>query len=99
MIQTAPAAQKSDRYLDSFERLSPALESLHGDWLMPLRQNALARFAETGLPTLQDEEWPYTNLAPLLRLPFLPAEQAPVETPSIDDLEELPFSTLKGPRL
>lgn len=34
-------------------------------WLQDLRDNALALFAETGLPGIRDEEWRYTNLRSL----------------------------------
>lgn len=39
-------------------------------WLTPLREAALARFNELGVPTIRHEEWRFTNLAPLARVPF-----------------------------
>ena len=50
-------------------------------WLFPLRKAGMARFAELGFPTLQDEDWRFTNLAPLVKLPF-----RPVFEPSADGL-------------
>lgn len=38
-----------------------------------LRQRAAARFAELGLPTTRDEEWRFTNLAPVTSTPYRPA--------------------------
>jgi Fe-S cluster assembly protein SufD len=38
--------------------------------LAALRQAALARFAALGFPTTRQEEWRYTNLAPLARAAF-----------------------------
>ncbi|HSM51875.1 MAG TPA: Fe-S cluster assembly protein SufD [Thermoanaerobaculia bacterium] len=35
-----------------------------------LRERAAARFAELGLPTTRHEEWRFTNLAPVARLPY-----------------------------
>ena len=34
-------------------------------WLRDLRQSGLERFTELGFPTTRDEEWRYTNIAPL----------------------------------
>jgi len=39
-------------------------------WLTPLREAALARFNELGLPTPKHEEWRFTNLAPLSKISF-----------------------------
>ncbi|MEE2943044.1 MAG: hypothetical protein VX413_06540, partial [Verrucomicrobiota bacterium] len=43
-----------------------------GGPLLPLRKAGLARFAEWGFPTTRDEDWRFTNLKPLVDLPFLP---------------------------
>jgi Fe-S cluster assembly protein SufD len=39
-------------------------------WLREQRRQAIARFAERGLPTTRDEEWRYTSLAPLAAMPL-----------------------------
>jgi Fe-S cluster assembly protein SufD len=44
-------------------------------WTQPLRKAAIARFAELGFPTTGDEEWKYTNVAPIARMPFHPAKR------------------------
>ena len=41
-------------------------------WLFPLRKAGLARFAELGFPTLRHEDWRFTNVAPIAKLPFKP---------------------------
>lgn len=46
-------------YADSAK---PALPAGAQPWLATLRQEALARFAETGLPSTRVEAWKYTNL-------------------------------------
>jgi Fe-S cluster assembly protein SufD len=43
--------------------------------LSALRQAAIARFAALGFPTTRQEEWRYTNLAPLARAAF---QRAPI---------------------
>lgn len=39
-------------------------------WDQGLREAAFVRFRELGLPTVKDEEWKYTSLAPIARLGF-----------------------------
>jgi Fe-S cluster assembly protein SufD len=42
-------------------------------WLAALRSAGAAAFADAGLPGTDLEEWRYTNVAPLARIPFEPA--------------------------
>jgi Fe-S cluster assembly protein SufD len=42
-----------------------------------LRDRAAARFAELGLPTTRHEEWRFTNLAPVARIPYRRAQGQP----------------------
>lgn len=39
-------------------------------WAKRLREAAFDQFKELGFPTVKDEEWKYTNVAPLTRLSF-----------------------------
>jgi len=39
-------------------------------WLKTLRQQAWQRFAQTGFPTVKEEEWKYTNIAPIAERQF-----------------------------
>lgn len=39
-------------------------------WLQQLRDNAAAVVRELGMPTTRDEDWRFTNLAPLAAVPF-----------------------------
>ena len=64
-MATAAATRAEDRYRAEFEALEREGAWRHPAWLAPLRQAALARFAETGFPTTRDEDWRYTSLAPL----------------------------------
>jgi Fe-S cluster assembly protein SufD len=57
-------------WLAEFTRL-PAADG----WLKELRERAFARFAEVGFPTTHDEEWRFTNVAPIARSSFRAAGQ------------------------
>jgi Fe-S cluster assembly protein SufD len=61
-----------------------------------LRQAALERFAALGFPTLEDEEWRFTSVAPLARAPFRLAGPQAV-TP--ERLERVALRTGPGSRL
>src|SRR6476619_6829404 len=39
-------------------------------WLRTLREDAFARFAEAGFPTTHDEDWRFTNVAPIAHTQF-----------------------------
>jgi Fe-S cluster assembly protein SufD len=52
-------------WLAEFTRLPKA-----EPWLQELRERAFARFAEVGFPTTHDEEWRFTNVAPIARSNF-----------------------------
>jgi Fe-S cluster assembly protein SufD len=49
-------------------------------WLDALRRDAFERFAAVGLPTTRNEDWVFTNLAPLERVVFAPAPLAAAST-------------------
>ncbi len=55
-------------------------------WLADLRENALAQFAETGLPGVRDEQWRYTNLRALKQSSFSvsSAQDLSLELPESD---------------
>jgi Fe-S cluster assembly protein SufD len=60
---------EKDTYLSAFARFEAARA---GDppALVKLRQDAIERFAALGFPTLEDEDWRFTPLAALTRVPF-----------------------------
>ncbi len=71
------ASEEKDRYLSSFELFQKSEGSAKGpSWAHPIRKAAISRFAELGFPTTRDEEWKYTSLAPILKVPFRHARLA-----------------------
>ena len=65
-------------------------------WLEAARKAALARFVELGFPTRRDEEWKYTNPAPIAKVAWQPAPAATVAREALDALG-LPLA--EGPHL
>lgn len=68
-------------------------------WLPPMRQSAIAAFAEMGFPTLRDEDWRFTNVAPIASLPFQPAPAVTANGTESKTLSAAPFAGLPGCRL
>jgi Fe-S cluster assembly protein SufD len=62
--------QEKDIYLASFAQFEKTVAEQGPAWLHGIRSAAIDRFAELGFPTLRDEEWRFTNLAPLTKVPF-----------------------------
>jgi Fe-S cluster assembly protein SufD len=99
MIQ-APQ-QKSDNatgielFLEEFDRFESGAKSP----LLLLRKAGLAGFAELGFPKLSDEDWRFTNVAPIAQLPFSLAREAMVNGAETKVLDKAAFTKLPGHRL
>ena len=61
-------------YLDSLLRGRPPASAL--SWLNQLRANAVDRVGALTVPTTRDEDWRFTDISPLTRLSFQPAQGA-----------------------
>jgi Fe-S cluster assembly protein SufD len=55
-------------------------------WLQELRERGLSQFHELGLPTTRDEEWRFTNIAPVATHPFAIADVSAFSESQIDQL-------------
>ena len=89
-------AFSADAYLEKFRRFET--EASEPKWLLPIRKAGMARFAELGLPTLHDEDWRFTNTAPIARLPFQPALSASNGV-TTEQLQPFVFAKQTGSRL
>src|SRR6185503_21303087 len=98
MVQTKEKspAKSADAYLEGFSHFER--EASQPKWLLPLRKAGLARFGELGLPTLKDEDWRFTNIAPITKLPFRPAFEAS-DSVKADALKDFTFARLPGVKL
>ena len=70
----------------------------HPDWLTALRRSAFESVSEHGFPTRKDESWKYTQVTPMLEIPFAPAKPGGRCALSRDDVTEL-AGELGGSRL
>jgi Fe-S cluster assembly protein SufD len=83
-------------FLENLSRLESALQP---SWLLPLRKTGIANFAKLGFPTLHDEDWRFTNVAPLAKLPLQPASEPANDTAAKTVLGKYIFAHLPGARL
>jgi len=60
----------NELYLTHFERFEKPSSAIGPSWLLPIRKAAISRFMELGFPTTRDEEWRYTNVAPIANTAF-----------------------------
>jgi Fe-S cluster assembly protein SufD len=80
-------AEQTGQWLEHFTNQPPAPA-----WLQPLRETAFARFAELGFPSTHNEEWRFTNVAPIARTTFAAGRQGVVETKLVRGPIQLVFA-------
>jgi Fe-S cluster assembly protein SufD len=66
-------------------------------WLRLLRQKSFARFEQIGFPTVKDEDWKYTNVAPIAKADLAPAFQN--ETTGATTLQPFIFAEARNSTL
>ena len=98
MIEAAKVTKETDPYLSSFARLQKELAGKQPAWLEWIRKTAILRFSELGFPTVRQEDWKYTEVAPIRRTSFQPAEYE-LDGLSTKKLAGVAFGDLQCPRL
>jgi Fe-S cluster assembly protein SufD len=74
-----------------FRRHAGSLAGAHVPWVRVLRQRALERFCDAGMPDMSQEEWRYTDVRPIVQRRFTRA--AP---PASEGVRLWPFSLSDG---
>lgn len=89
----------ADPYLEAYESFDAATKDTEPPWLRAMRKTAIGSFQKRGFPTLKDEDWKHTNVAPVVRTPFRFDPEA--EAPRIpgDLIESFTFGVLKCSQL
>ena len=95
-----PAVHKPDNGTGLFLKSFSHFESMSKpSWLPPLRKAGMARFAELGFPTTHDEDWRFTNVAPLAKLSFKPMFESAADATAKSALGNYIFAHVPGLRL
>lgn len=87
----------AEPYLQEFEKFEP--QAKQPSWVFPLRKAGIARFAELGFPTLKHEDWRFTNIAPIAKLPFKPQLAPARDGLKASDINNFTFGKLAATRL
>ncbi len=85
-------------YLAHFAQRERTLAARAPAWLHEIRRAAIDAFAERGFPTIHEEEWKYTSVAPLANLPFQPARRD-LNASLTERIQRLPLADLECNRL
>ena len=91
------ATRATDPYLQRFEKFER--EAKHPSWVYPLRKAGISRFAELGFPTIKHEDWGFTNVAPIAKLPFKPVFEPGRDGLSLATVESFAFARLAAKRM
>jgi Fe-S cluster assembly protein SufD len=70
-------AELKDHYRDQYGTMEAAFPGSGLAWLKDARDESLAAFSASGFPSPREEEWRYTNIAPIERKRFLLPSGAP----------------------
>ncbi|MDH4070953.1 MAG: hypothetical protein OEV30_11075, partial [Ignavibacteria bacterium] len=86
-------------FASSFARFEESLNGESGSKLHAVRRDAMERFSRTGFPTTKDEEWRFTSLASMAKIPFAPALTPEPVSVDPEVLKKLVFGDLHTIRL
>lgn len=79
---TPELSKQKHLYQTIFEAVAMAEAGKSPRWLVDLRAAGVAAFERIGFPTIRDEEWKYTNIAPVAKQAFTPGVAGHVEAVS-----------------
>lgn len=65
--------KEENQYQAAFRQLQQRMTVAEPSWFGSLRESAMDRFDQLGFPSVKEEEWKYTNVAPISKLNFKPA--------------------------
>jgi len=70
MSEGVQQLEQLDSYQESFRKLESDSPEKNYKWLRRLREDAFARFSETGFPTTRLEDWRFTNVSAIAQTRF-----------------------------
>ncbi len=90
--------KEKDTYLSDFVGFEKQQVSEEPSWLQDLRRDAMSRFSTLGFPSVKEEAWRFTNVAPIARADFRFAASDGALL-SLADLDRVDCGNLGLPRL
>lgn len=89
--------QETENYAASYAAFEGKRGSQDPAWLKQVRRSALDSFLRLGFPSTHDEEWRFTSVAPIARVPFQLAANA--KAPDSATLAQWTFGSWPGIQL
>ncbi|HKB64357.1 MAG TPA: Fe-S cluster assembly protein SufD [Pyrinomonadaceae bacterium] len=84
-------ASSQNSYQLAFRDLQEDHRSERVSWLRRLRANAMDQFTELGFPSVKNEEWKYTNVAPIAAIDFKPSLSQTTAEGELETEKLVPF--------
>src|SRR5215510_12347424 len=95
-------AKEKENYFSAYKLLAQAREGRDPAWLANLRGKAGAAFESLDFPTTHDEEWKYTNVAPILKVQYRESFDPEMNSQrrlTARDIEPFTFAESRGSQL
>ena len=70
IVMSTEIVKQENSYLEALRARHSEITADRPTWVARLRESAMERFAELGFPSVKEEEWKYTNVAPISKLDF-----------------------------
>ena len=90
-----PVVERTDAVLGEHERFKQGRGSSAPAWLRELRDRGAARFGALGFPTVRQEEWRFTNVAPIADGAFRLAEKTPTNAADLTARVRIPDTSAR----
>src|SRR5262249_50625740 len=97
--------KEKDNIFSAYKLFAQAREGHDPAWLANLREKAGAAFESLDFPTTRDEEWKYTNVAQILKVPYReslsqsPSELNGLNRPAPRDIDQFTFAESRESQL
>lgn len=93
--------KEKNAFRDAFRVLQQQQSERGAGWIARLRESAIDRFEQLGFPTTGEEDWKYTNVAPLKKMSFeiIPAREADAQSFDVNQLNGFTYAEANGSRL
>jgi Fe-S cluster assembly protein SufD len=98
-VTMATATKEKSSYRDAWESSQRTAARDLPAWVARVREDALGAFELLGFPTTDEEDWKYTNVAPIARTGFVPADPASAHTLDASAIREFAYEEASGSRL
>ncbi len=97
-MTTQATKEKSD-YAAAWDAAQGRAVSELPAWVARLREHSFGTFEQNGFPTVDDEDWKYTNLAPVARETFVPPTAGATDPKADARAREFFYDEAAGSRL